>query len=81
MEIIDLYPGGFASSCYLLIKDGDAVLIDCSAPVSTVREALTPSGATLRAILCTHGHFDHVLTVCGRPSACRCSSKRRMRRC
>ena len=63
MEIINLYPGDFASACYLLTEGEDAVLIDCSAPVSSVREALSRTGATLRAILCTHGHFDHVLTA------------------
>ena len=41
----------------------DAVLIDCSAESAAVQDVLTQSGTTLRAILCTHGHFDHVLTA------------------
>lgn len=63
MEIVDLSPGGYAACCYLLIHGHDAVLIDCSAPADAVREALVEHNAGLRAILCTHGHFDHVLTA------------------
>ncbi len=63
MEITNLYPGGFSSCCYLVTEGADAVLIDCSAPVETVREALIDRGAGLRAIVCTHGHFDHLLTA------------------
>ena len=63
MNILDLYPGGFASCCYLLTEGADAVLIDCSAPEAAVAAALQEQHATLRAILCTHGHFDHILTA------------------
>ena len=63
MDICNLYPGGFASCCYLLCEESDAVLIDCSAPVSAVKAELDKRGVTLRAILCTHGHFDHILTA------------------
>ena len=63
MEITNLYPGGFASNCYLITNDTDAVLIDCSTPLATVQDALAKQNAALRAVLCTHGHFDHLLTA------------------
>ncbi|MBQ8356842.1 MAG: MBL fold metallo-hydrolase [Clostridia bacterium] len=63
MEIKDLSPGGFACACYLVCEGKDAVLIDCSAPVASVTAALAEHGARLRALLCTHGHFDHLLTA------------------
>ncbi|MBQ9097818.1 MAG: MBL fold metallo-hydrolase [Clostridia bacterium] len=63
MEISEIGPGGFASSCYLVTQGRDAVLIDCSAPVSVIEQALQKQNATLHGVICTHGHFDHVLTV------------------
>ena len=61
MEILNLYPGGHASNCYLLIEGRDAVLIDCSATVQSVQAALAQRNATLHAILLTHGHYDHFM--------------------
>ena len=63
MQIENLYPGGFAANCYLVTVKDAAVLIDCTAPAARVLDALKRHGATLRAILLTHGHFDHMLTV------------------
>lgn len=63
MEIRNLYPGGFASNCYLVRAGTDAVLVDATASPAAVHAALSPSGAVLRAILLTHGHFDHMETA------------------
>lgn len=63
MKITDLSPGGYACCCYFAVEGNDAVLIDCSASADVVESALAQSGARLRAILCTHGHFDHILTA------------------
>ena len=50
---------GFASNTYILISGQDAAVVDPSADVSLIREAL--GGARLSMILLTHGHFDHIL--------------------
>lgn len=63
MQIKNLFPGGFAANCYLVTKGSDAVLVDCTAPKRVILDALQKEGAALRAILLTHGHFDHMLTV------------------
>lgn len=63
MHIQNLTPGGFACNCFLVTEGADAVLIDCSAPAAGVLTALRKSNAMLRAILLTHGHFDHLLTI------------------
>lgn len=57
MKIIPL-PG--ASQAYLVVKGADAVLIDAGLPAAHVQAALDNARATLRAVLLTHGHFDHV---------------------
>jgi hydroxyacylglutathione hydrolase len=43
---------------YVIEADGDAVVID-PGEASPVLRALDRSGARLRAVLCTHAHFDH----------------------
>ncbi|MDE6598438.1 MAG: MBL fold metallo-hydrolase [Clostridia bacterium] len=61
MKVYKIPPQGFASNSYILTADGkNAVIIDCAQPrvFSICRE----KGLTPRAVLLTHGHFDH---VCG----------------
>ena len=50
---------------YLLIDEEskEAVLIDCSAVDAGVNKELKKTGAKLKYILLTHGHFDHVAGI------------------
>ena len=59
---------------YLLIDEQskEAALVDCSAVVNGgvnggVRNTLTEYGASLKYILLTHGHFDHVAGIRNNP--------------
>jgi len=52
-------------NCYIVSDDtSDAVIIDCGAYYEAERKAIVnyirDNGLTLRHLLCTHGHFDHV---------------------
>ncbi|MBR6708606.1 MAG: MBL fold metallo-hydrolase, partial [Clostridia bacterium] len=63
MHIQNLYAGGWLSNCYLISSDCDAVIIDPSASTEDVLALLQSKGLSLRAILLTHGHFDHLLSL------------------
>ncbi|MBQ8432323.1 MAG: MBL fold metallo-hydrolase [Clostridia bacterium] len=63
MRIRNLYPGSWGSNCYLLISGGNAAIVDPSADVKTLTAALKEEGASLRCILLTHGHFDHIVSL------------------
>ena len=61
MKIELLCRGMVESNCYALENDGEAVLVDAGAHPDDIDAALQKRGLRLRAILLTHGHFDHIL--------------------
>lgn len=63
MEIFTLTPVSFESNSYLLCEKGEAILVDAGADPDRVRTVLSEKGLTLSAIVLTHGHFDHALSV------------------
>ena len=61
MNIQKLTLGLYQTNTYLLANDTEAVVIDPGYEADTILDAL--GGKTLKAILLTHGHFDHVGAV------------------
>lgn len=53
----------YTNSFMLVSEKNNAVIIDPAADASTYQQALKECGATLAAIVCTHGHFDHVTSA------------------
>lgn len=58
----------FFSNCFLLVDEasGDAAIVDPGWYESSIPQVLSENeGITLKYILLTHGHFDHILGVHG----------------
>ena len=63
MQIINLFPGSYGSNCYLIEDSGHACIVDPSASAAAILRRLREDGCVPDAILLTHGHFDHILSV------------------
>ena len=61
MNLKTLALGAYQTNCYLLSNDTEALVIDPGYEPDTILDSL--EGLTLKAILLTHGHFDHVGAV------------------
>ena len=65
LNIKTLVVNQLQENCYIVSDETrDAVIIDCGAHYDAERQAVVDyirsNGLTLRHLLCTHGHFDHV---------------------
>lgn len=65
MKIIPFYGVAWESNSYLVTEGDDAILIDAGVNCHTVAEQLAKEAVTLRTILLTHGHFDHIISIDG----------------
>ena len=65
MIVKQFVEGFIANNNYLLIDEDskEAALIDCTNYISELGAVLEEYGATLKYILLTHGHFDHIMGV------------------
>lgn len=65
MLAIHAIPGApFEANCYLVgdTDAGEAILVDAPSQITDELRALAEAlGVTVRAIVCTHGHFDHTM--------------------
>lgn len=62
IQILTIESQPFAENSYLVWREGstEAFVIDPGFEPDLIREALTDRGLTLAAIVCTHGHVDHI---------------------
>jgi hydroxyacylglutathione hydrolase len=59
IEVFQLTLGPLGANCFLIARDGRALVIDPGDEADVVAGALDEVAATPQAILVTHGHFDH----------------------
>ena len=62
IQILTIESQPFAENSYLVWRKGSAAafVIDPGFEPDLIREALSDRGLTLAAIICTHGHVDHI---------------------
>lgn len=63
MQIFSICPKSFASNTYLLTSKDSALVIDPSVSVDAIIDKLKEKNVTLKGILLTHGHFDHIISI------------------
>lgn len=64
MKVISLTVGQMSSNCFLVYaKNGDCVAIDPGDDADYIIQKILDFDLTPRAIIATHGHFDHILGV------------------
>ncbi len=61
IKVIMLPVGLLEANCYIVYDESrnDAVLIDPGAQARRIEQELGKTGRTVKAVLLTHGHFDH----------------------
>jgi hydroxyacylglutathione hydrolase len=67
IEILKLAQGLVSTNCYLLgeCDTGEAIVIDPADDAPAILSAAEQRGWTIRLVLATHAHFDHVLAAEG----------------
>ncbi len=60
LEIKTIVNGDLFENCYVLEEEGKAVVIDPGYSSNEVLKHLEKTGAILKYIILTHGHFDHI---------------------
>lgn len=62
IKVYKFVTGFLSANTYILVKEGetDAVAIDIGGDENVLVEAEKKGGFTIKAVLLTHGHFDHI---------------------
>lgn len=65
IEIKSMTLGMVATNCYLIInkENKEALLVDPADNALRISNVIEGNGCTLKAILLTHGHFDHIMAL------------------
>lgn len=58
-----LTTGMFGSNSYIIGDRGEGVIIDAGVDVDEIMEAVKETGLSIKFIILTHGHIDHICSV------------------
>lgn len=64
IEIKRIISGDMQVNCYVVSSEGRSILIDVGDSFESINEYLKQRNLRAEAILLTHGHFDHIGSVC-----------------
>lgn len=58
------YPvGEMAANCYFLTQDKDCIIVDAGDNADFLLEQISIQRLNVKAVIATHGHFDHVMAA------------------
>lgn len=63
MKILTYPLGELQANCYFLVQDKDCIIIDAGDSADFILEEVSRQNLNVKAIIATHGHFDHVMAV------------------
>ena len=65
IEIKKLVLGSVSTNCYIVSnkETKEALIVDPADNAARIRDIIVTNGLDLKAILLTHGHFDHILAT------------------
>ncbi len=63
MKILTYPLGELQANCYFLIQDKDCIIIDAGDSADFILEEVSRQNLSVKAMVATHGHFDHVMAV------------------
>ena len=65
MKIIKMVLGEVQTNCYILYKEDtkEGIIIDPSDNANKIIDRLSQEGISPKAIILTHGHFDHIMAA------------------
>jgi len=61
MEVKHIIVGNLRTNCYLLISEGEIVVVDPADEADLILKEIEKTGGKVKYIINTHYHYDHVL--------------------